>query len=97
MTMSKNNGAELGPTGEYPRGKLTDDEGEFQFIVGTTQSGEVFLDFGTKVKWIAMEPGEAIELAKIIAANAQKGARVRQVLAQKKGAGLVGADGKPIK
>jgi hypothetical protein len=122
MTMSKNNGAELGPTGEHPRGAdkqnryfgrqgenspalppgenhfivdepLADDgEGELQFIVGTTQSGEVFLDFGTKVKWIAMEPGDAIELAKIIAANAQKGARVRQVLAQQKG-----ADGKLIR
>ena len=88
----------LGPTGEHPEGKIQEgDEGELQFAVGTTKTGDVFLEFGIKVKWIALGPGEAIELARVIAANAQKAARVRQVLEkQQKGAGLVGADGKPL-
>lgn len=84
-----------GPTGEYPDGKLNkDDEGELQFAVGVTNTGDVFFDFGVKVKWIAMEPSQAIELAKVIAINAAKASRVRQVLEeQKKVTCLVGADG----
>jgi len=88
----------IGPTGDHPDGKIQEsDEGGLQFAVGATKTGDVFLDFGIKVKWIALEPAEAIELAKVIAANAAKAARIRQVLEkQKKGAGLVGADGKPL-
>jgi hypothetical protein len=88
----------LGPTGEHPDGKIQeDDEGELQFACGTTKTGDVFLDFGVKVKWIAMEPAQAIEFAKVVAANAAKAARVRQILEkQQKGAGLVGADGRPL-
>ena len=89
---------QLGPTGEHPDGKIQEnDEGELQFAVGTTKTGDVFLDFGVKEKWIAMEPAQAIEFAKVVAANAAKASRVRQILEkQQKGAGLVGADGKPL-
>jgi len=89
---------EIGPTGKHPDGKIQEgDEGEIQFAVGVTRSGEVFIDFDVKVKWLALSPMEAIELAKVIAANAQKAVRVQQMdKRMKKGAGLVGLDGKPI-
>ena len=89
---------EPGPTGEHPKGKLQeDDNGAIQFAIGTTKTGEVFIDFGTKVKWLAMDPQEALEISQAIAFNAQKGARVRQILAQRERGSLVGVDGKPIK
>jgi len=88
----------VGPTGEYPNGKIAEgDKGELQFAVGVTRSAEVFLDFGTDVKWIALPPVQAIGLAEILAVNAEKAVRVAEALAkQQKGAGLVGADGKPL-
>ena len=88
----------LGPTGEYPDGKISEeDEGQIQLAVGVTKGGDVFMDFGVKVKWLAFDPQEAIEIAKMIAVNAQKAARVREVLEkQKEDAKLVGANGKPL-
>jgi hypothetical protein len=90
--------SKLGPTGEHPDGKISeDDEGQIQLAVGVTKTGDVFMDFGTKVKWLAFDPGEAIDVAKMIAFNAQKAARVREILEkQKEGAKLVGANGKPL-
>lgn len=88
---------ELGPTGKHPDGKLSEaDEGELQFAVGVTKAGDVFLDFGTQVKWVAFEPGQAIEIAKMIAANAQKAVHVRQILEKQKAETVI-VDGKPLK
>ena len=96
--MSNDKDLVLGPTGEHPNGKIAeDDDGELQFAVGVTQSGEVFIDFGVKVKWFAMPPEEAMSLAQMIAANAQKAARVSDIIENQKTPEIVGADGNPIK
>lgn len=54
---------QLGATGDYPAGKLNEhDEGAIQIAVGM-QKGKVVVDFGTPVKWIAMDPKMARQLA----------------------------------
>lgn len=53
----------LGGTGRFPRGMLNaDDEGELKMAV-SREGGNVRLDFGKQVAWIAMEPATAIQLA----------------------------------
>jgi len=55
---------DLGATGEFPEGHLTDqDEGEIKFAVSFTD-GKVILDFGTPVVWMGMRPDQAKELAR---------------------------------
>jgi hypothetical protein len=65
--------SKLGPTGEFPRGPLNDeDEGEINMAVGHTDEGTVFLDFGVRLKWIAMDPEQARGLAKLLSQSASK-------------------------
>lgn len=59
----------LGATGKFPDGKLNkDDEGELAFRVGR-RDGYVVIDFGKPVKWMALPPGSAIELANHLIRN----------------------------
>jgi hypothetical protein len=62
----------LGATGNYPDGKLNDDdEGEIAFAVGHTEAGKVVLDFGgTKVAWMATTPQQARQLARVLRKHA---------------------------
>lgn len=63
----------LGPTGEFPRGPLNEaDEGEIQMAIGHTDEGTVFLDFGVRLKWIAMDPAQARGLAELLSQSADK-------------------------
>lgn len=57
---------DLGPTGKFPKGKLNaDDEGELRFAIAADKERQkVLLDFGKSVKWIAMDPSLARDLAK---------------------------------
>jgi hypothetical protein len=67
-----------GATGKFPEGKLVpNDEGEVRLIVGHFRD-KVIVDFGTPVKWFAMEPEQAIELAKHIRKNAEKAQIVKK-------------------
>lgn len=60
-----------GPTGDFPQGKLNeDDEGGLQIGV-TTESGKVVIEFGTPIRWIAMAPEQAIELGKLLTQRAE--------------------------
>ena len=62
----------LGATGEFPEGKLADhDEGELKMGV-TTHNGKVILNFGKSVKWIGMDRGPALHLARIIKQRAMQ-------------------------
>jgi len=62
----------LGPTGKFPDGKLSpDDEGEINLEV-SCGPGVVKLDFGIQVRWIALPPDGALELAALLAAHAGK-------------------------
>lgn len=53
----------LGPTGEYPNGKLgSDDQGELTIAIGA-EDGLVKLEFGTPVAWLAVSPSDAATIA----------------------------------
>lgn len=61
----------LGATGNFPLGKLNrDDEGELTMAVGV-EAGNVRIEFGKEVKWLALPPKQAIELASAIIEKAQ--------------------------
>ena len=63
---------DTGPTGEFPEGKLReDDEGEIVIKVGEYQ-GKVVMDFGTEVKWIGMNAKQAAEIGRGLLKHAQK-------------------------
>lgn len=65
----------IGATGTHPLGKLTPaDEGAIQFAIGV-KDGKVCLDFGTPVKWLGMEPGQALELASSLIQHARNAAK----------------------
>lgn len=60
----------LGPTGDYPHGKLgRDDEGGLNIGI-TNRDGAVVVHFGTPVAWFGMPPEQAIEFAKTIMKHA---------------------------
>jgi len=53
----------FGPTGKYPRGKISDDdEGELKMRVSRAK-GNVVISFGTSVKWLAMPSSQAKQFA----------------------------------
>lgn len=61
----------LGPTGEFPEGKLrSDDEGEIQIAIGT-HNGNVIIDFGGPVAWIGLPPAQAIAVGEAIIERAR--------------------------
>jgi len=63
----------LGPTGHYPRGPLNEyDEGEIKIAIGHTEDATVFMDFGTRIRWIAMGPEQARELAEMLSRSADR-------------------------
>jgi len=52
-----------GPTGEYPRGKIKeDDEGELQIRIGRLDDC-VVMDFGKPTAWVAFPPKQALDIA----------------------------------
>jgi hypothetical protein len=62
----------LRATGRFPDGKLNkDDEGELKIAVGH-KGEQVFINFGKPVKWIGMNPIEAMQLAKMITEHAER-------------------------
>lgn len=60
-----------GPTGEFPDGQLNeDDEGELQFRMHHSQ-GNVILEFGKPVAWLALPFDEIPELIRLLANHAE--------------------------
>lgn len=56
----------LGPTGEFPEGRLADhDEGEIQIAV-THSQGKVVINFGSPVAFIGFTPEQADDIAYLI-------------------------------
>jgi hypothetical protein len=53
----------IGKTGEYPDGKLTDDDEGGIRILCTHYKGKVVLDFGTQVIWLGFRPDDARKIA----------------------------------
>ncbi len=64
----------LGPTGNFPRGKIhPSDEGELKFGVITDKTRKVIVfDFGQSVKWFALPKEDAIKLANTILERANE-------------------------
>lgn len=51
----------FGATGEFPEGKLTDDD-EGALVLGVAiYKGKVFVNFGKPVEWLGLGPGAAVE------------------------------------
>lgn len=66
------NKREIGATGRFPQGVLTDDdEGELKMAVGRDAlDGLVHINFGKPVAWLALPPENAIALARTILKHA---------------------------
>jgi hypothetical protein len=64
----------LGATGEYPRGKLNDDDqGEIRIAIAADMSRRlVVMDFGTPAKWIGFTPEEASNIADLLMEKVNK-------------------------
>jgi hypothetical protein len=61
----------LGATGHFPQGALgPDDEGALQIGIAHDSKGNVVLNFGEQVSWVAMPPAAAINFAKVILRHA---------------------------
>jgi hypothetical protein len=60
----------LGPTGAFPDGQIhPEDEGELRMALGHDQ-GNVVLDFGKPVRWLAFPPANARQLAAMLIKHA---------------------------
>ena len=58
---------------QYPEGKLNDDdEGAIATVIGTTKTGEVFMQWPAPVTWIAFSPDQADEVADTIKKHAEE-------------------------
>jgi hypothetical protein len=63
----------LGATGNFPDGKLNDeDEGELALQVGADERGNIVLNFGKPLEWIAMPPASARQLAQHLLDHADR-------------------------
>ena len=64
--------AQLGATGEYPEGRLNEnDEGEIRFAI-TSGGGKLVMNFGKPVAWIGMGRSQAVQLIKVLQEHADK-------------------------
>jgi hypothetical protein len=70
--MAMADGVKLGPTGQYPKGKLTDDDGGELKLGLTVISGIVVMHFGTEVSWIGLRPEDAEAMAHTLLAKAKE-------------------------
>jgi hypothetical protein len=60
----------LGPTNDFPEGKLNgDDEGGLQVGI-TSQDGQVIIAFGKPISWLGFGPDKARQLAALLIAKA---------------------------
>lgn len=56
----------VGPTGEFPDGKMRDDDdGELRIAIGTHR-GNVVFELGAGTKWFACDPATARQIAATI-------------------------------
>jgi hypothetical protein len=74
VTNNNDNEPRIGPTGDFPEGKLNeDDEGGLQMRVGSDpKNNKVILDFGSPVHWIGLDPEGAQDLARLLSEAANK-------------------------
>lgn len=62
----------IGPTGEYPRGKIhKDDEGELRLGIAV-RGGKVVMAFGKPIAWLGFDPEHAENVANSLLEAAAK-------------------------
>jgi hypothetical protein len=60
-----------GATGKYPDGSIgRNDEGELNFAITRDSYGNIRIDFGKPVAWLAFPPSQAIGLARLLLKHA---------------------------
>lgn len=64
-----------GPTGDYPGGKLNDEDEGGLMMATTIESGKVKIDFGKPIAWFALDPDGALAFAGMIAGMAMRAKR----------------------
>lgn len=70
--MNKVLAEQLGPTGKFPDGKLTEnDEGELLFAIGAIK-GKVVLNFGTPIASAGFSPEQAKEIGQALIRRAEE-------------------------
>jgi len=64
----------LGATGEFPKGKLNeDDQGELKLVVGINKDHKrIIVDFGKEIAWLGLDAHDARALAAGILGAAEK-------------------------
>lgn len=73
---------DLGATGKFPEGKLTDsDEGEIKVAIGS-KDGKVVINFGTQVVWVGLNPEQAHNLAQSLLEKANE-IRFQEIVSKK--------------
>jgi hypothetical protein len=66
---------ELGPTGQYPEGKLNEeDQGELAIGV-VADGGKVIIHFGVPTQWVGMGPRKCKDLAQMLIKSADRALR----------------------
>lgn len=69
--MNRHDRRKVGATGRFPDGSMgPHDEGELQFGVAKDSQGNVHINFGKDVSWLALPPEVAINLAKLLLKHA---------------------------
>lgn len=62
----------LGATGEFPQGKITEeDEGELQIALAV-RDNTLIIDFGKPITWLGLGKAEVIALAHLLAKRAEE-------------------------
>lgn len=62
----------LGATGNFPEGKISDnDEGEIKILIGS-KTGTVFIEFGKPVSWVGLTPRAAENIGLALVAHAKR-------------------------
>lgn len=61
----------LGPTGDFPRGKLgPTDEGGLAIGVSKDEKGNVVINFGTPVRWVGIPPEQVATFCRLLLRHA---------------------------
>jgi len=57
----------FGPTGDFPQGKMSnDDEGGLQIGITSDEHGRVIINFGTQLSWIGLEREYVVQFAQLL-------------------------------
>ena len=70
--MAEEQTPKIGPTGQYPAGKVSPEDRGGIACALYHRAGRIFMDFGTSLTFIAMTPAEARAFAKALREKADQ-------------------------